>query len=137
MIIRPPLVYGTGNPGNFLQLLNVIAKGWPLPFASIKNLRSFIFVENLVDAIVTCINHPKAAGQTYLVDVSTAELIRRVAAALGRPARLFPSAFFYAIYRETFGKSGAAERLVGSLTIDSSKIRRELDGSRPTPWSRV
>ena len=132
VIIRPPLVYGTGNPGNFLQLLNVIAKGWPLPFASIKNLRSFIFVENLVDAIVTCINHPKAAGQTYLVDVSTAELIRRVAAALGRPARLFPfPPSFMRFTGKLFGKSGAVERLVGSLTIDSSKIRRELGWKPP------
>ena len=136
VIIRPPLVYGTGNPGNFLQLLNVIAKGWPLPFASIKNLRSFIFVENLVDAIVTCINHPKAAVQTYLVsdgeDISTPELIRKVSAALGRPARLFP--FPPSLMRFTgklLGKSDAVERLVGSLTIDSSKIQRELGWKPP------
>ena len=136
VIIRPPIVYGTGNPGNILQLLNVIAKGWPLPFASIKNLRSFIFVENLVDAIVTCINHPKAAVQTYLVsdgeDISTPELIRKVSAALGRPARLFP--FPPSLIRfagKLFGKSDAVERLVGSLTIDSSKIQRELGWKPP------
>jgi len=136
VIIRPPLVYGPGNPGNFLQLLHVIAKGWPLPFASIKNIRSFLFIGNLVDAIITCANHPKAAGQTYLVsdreEVATPELLRRLAAAFDRPARLFP--FPHPLVRfagKLFGKSDAVERLVGSLAIDSSKIQRELGWKPP------
>lgn len=136
VIIRAPLVYGPGNPGNFLRLLSLVDKGWPLPLASVTNSRSLIYLENLVDAIVTCISHPKAAGQTYLIndgeDVSTPELIRKVAAALGRPARLFP--FPPSLMRfagKLFGKSDAVERLVGSLTIDSSKIRRELGWKPP------
>ena len=91
---------------------------------------------NFVDAITTCINHPEAAGQTYLVsggeDVATPELIRRVAAALGRTPRLFP--FPPSLMRfagKFFGKSDAVERLLGSLTIDSSKIRRELVWKTP------
>ena len=94
VIIRAPLVYGPGNPGNFLSLLRIVSKGIPLPLASIKNKRSLIYVGNLVDALATCASHPGAAGQTYLVsdgeDVSTPELIRRTASALGAPARLLP-----------------------------------------------
>ena len=136
VVLRPPLVYGPGVKANFLRLLDLIYRGIPLPLASVDNRRSFIYLENLVDAIVTCINNPKAAGQTYLVsdgdNVSTPELIRRVAAALGRPARLFP--FPPALMRlggGVFGKSAAMERLLGSLTVDSSKIRRELQWKAP------
>ena len=135
VILRPPLVYGPGVKANLLSLFNIVDRGIPLPLASVSNHRSLIYVGNLVDAIVTCINHPKASNQTYLVsdgeDVSTPELIRRVAAALGRPARLFhfpPSLMGFA--GKLLGKSEAVERLVSSLTIDSSKIRREL-GWRP------
>lgn len=136
VILRPPLVYGPEVKANFLSLLKIVDRGIPLPLASINNHRSLIYLGNFVDAITTCINHPKAAGQTYLVsdgeDVSTSELIRRVAATLGRPARLFP--FPPSLMRFTgklFGKSDAVERLVGSLTIDSSKIRRELGWKPP------
>ena len=125
-----------GVKANFLSLFKIVDRGIPLPLASINNHRSLIYLGNFVDAITTCINHPKAAGQTYLVsdgeDVSTPELIRRVAAALGRPARLFP--FPPSLMRfagKLFGKSDAVERLVGSLTIDSSKIRRELGWKPP------
>lgn len=93
VIIRAPIVYGPGNPGNFLSLLRVVSKGLPLPFSSITNKRSLIYVGNLVDALAICADHPAAAGKTYLVsdgeDVSTPELIRRTAAALNVPARLF------------------------------------------------
>ncbi len=107
-----------------------------MPLASIKNQRSFIYLENLLDAIVTCATHAEAAGQTYLVsdgdDVSTSELIRRVAAALGRPVRLFPfPPFLMRFAGKFFGKADAVERLVSSLTIDSSKIRRELNWNPP------
>ncbi len=131
VILRPPLVYGPGVKANFLSLFKIVDRGVPLPLASINNHRSLIY-----DAITTCINHPEASGQTYLVsdgeDVSTPELIRRVAAALGRPARLFP--FPPSLMRfagKLFGKADAVERLVGSLTIDSSKIRRELGWKPP------
>ncbi|OHB71542.1 MAG: NAD-dependent dehydratase [Planctomycetes bacterium RBG_16_43_13] len=136
VILRPPLVYGPGVKANFLSLLKLVDRAIPLPLSSITNLRSFIYVGNLVDAIITCISHPKAAGQTYLVsdgeDVSTPELIRRVAVALGRPGRLFP--FPPSLMRfagKLFGKSDAVERLVSSLTIDSSKIQRELEWKPP------
>ena len=136
VILRPPLVYGPGVKANFLSLFKIVDRGIPLPLASINNHRSLIYLGNFVDAITTCINHHKAADQTYLVsegeDVSTAELIRRVAAALGRPARLFPfPPSFMRFTGKLFGKSGAVERLVGSLTIDSSKIRRELGWMPP------
>ena len=117
VILRPPLVYGPGVKANFLSLFKIVDRGIPLPLASINNHRSLIYLGNLVDAITTCINHPKAAVQTYLVSdgeaVSTPELIRRVAAALGRPARLFP--FPPALMRFTgrlLGKSDAVERLL-------------------------
>ena len=136
VILRPPLVYGPGVKANFLSLFKIVDRGIPLPLASINNHRSLIYLENFVDAITTCINHPEAAGQTYLVRdgeaVSTSELIRRVAAALGRPARLFlfsPSLMRFV--GRLLGKSDAIERLVGSLTIDSSKIQRELGWKPP------
>ena len=94
MIVRPPLVYGAGVKGNFAQMLKVLAKGIPLPLASCSNLRSLVYVENLVDALIVCATHPAAAGQTYLVsdgeDISTPDLLRRLGAAMGHPARLFP-----------------------------------------------
>lgn len=136
VIVRAPLVYGVGNPGNFLSLLRIVSKGIPLPIASITNRRSLIYVGNLVDALATCAVHPAAAGKTYLVsdgeDVSTPELIRRTASALGLPARLFPVPVpLMKLAGKLTGKSGAVNRLTGSLTVDSSKIRRELGWKPP------
>jgi len=136
VILRPPLVYGPGVKANFFSLLKLLDRAIPLPLSSINNLRSLIYVGNLVDAISICITHPMSVGQTYLVsdgeDVSTPELIRRVAAALGRPARLFPfPPFLMRFAGRFFGKTDAVERLVSSLTIDSSKIRRELGWKPP------
>ncbi|ABB31570.1 NAD-dependent epimerase/dehydratase [Geobacter metallireducens RCH3] len=148
VIIRAPLVYGPGNPGNFLSLLKAVngdygfktlnfgLKVLPLPLASINNKRSLIYVGNLVDALVTCATHPAAVGQTYLVsdgeDVSTPELIRRTAAALGVPARLFPFPVpLMKLAGKLIDKSAAVNRLTGSLTVDSSKIRRELGWQPP------
>ena len=136
VVVRPTLVYGPGVKANFLNMMKIISKGIPLPLASINNKRSLIYVENLVDALAICATHPKAAGQTFLVsdgdDVSTPELIRRTASALGRLTRLFP--FPVTIMRlagKLIGKSGAVNRLTGSLTVDSSKIRAELGWSPP------
>jgi nucleoside-diphosphate-sugar epimerase len=131
VIVRAPLIYGPGNPGNFLSLLRIIFKGIPLPLASIVNLKSFLYVGNLTDSLACCACHPKAAGQTFLVsdgkDVSTPELIRRLASALGRPSRLlpFPPVFARFLGKLT-GKVAAVDRLIGSLQVDCSKIRREL-----------
>ena len=103
----------------------------PLPLASIENKRSLIYVGNLVDALAVCATHPAAAGKTYLVsdgeDVSTPKLIRRTASALGVPARLLPfPVTLIKLLGKLTGKSGAVNRLTGSLTVDSSKIRQEL-----------
>lgn len=136
VVVRPTLVYGPGVKANFLTMLKIISKGIPLPLASITNKRSMIYVGNLVDALTVCAVHPAAAGQTYLVsdgeDVSTPELIRRTAKALGLPARLF--SFPVSLMRlagKLTGKRGAVNRLTGSLTVDSSKIRQELGWMPP------
>jgi nucleoside-diphosphate-sugar epimerase len=136
VVLRSPLVYGPGVKANFLQLLKLVSRGVPLPLSSVRNRRSMIYLGNLVDAIVTCARKPRAAGQTYLVsdgeDVSTPELIRRIAATLGRPARLFPlePAILRFLGRAT-GRAGMFDRLLCSLAVDSGKIRRELGWHPP------
>ena len=94
VILRPPLVYGPGARGNFARLVRLVARGVPLPLGAVRNRRSLIFVGNLVDAIVRSLDDPAAAGETFMVsdgeDVSTPELVRRIARALGKPARLVP-----------------------------------------------
>ena len=131
VIVRPPLVYGAGVKGNFPQMVTVLKRGVPLPFASVCNNRSLIYVGNLVDAIVLCATHPAAAGQTYLVsdgeDMSTSDLLGKIRILLGQSPRLFafPIALLKLAGRLT-GKSKQIERLIGSLQIDSSKIRLEL-----------
>lgn len=136
VIVRPTLVYGPGVKANFLNMMKVVSRGIPLPFASISNKRSLIYVGNLVDALATCATHLKAVGQTFLVsdgeDVSTPELIRRTASALGGSVRLlpFPPGLMRLAGKLT-GREAAVTRLTGSLTVDSSKIRRELDWMPP------
>lgn len=132
VIIRPPLVYGPGVKGNLVRLKGLIAKGIPLPLASIKNRRSFIYIGNLVDSIVTCLRHPKAAGEIFFVsdfeDLSTPELIRQLAISMGKKARLFPFPVYLLNYAgKLTGKSDAIDRLVGSLCADTQKIRKELN----------
>jgi len=123
-ILRPPLVYGPGVKANFFALMRAIARGWPLPFASIENRRSLVYVGNLCDAIIRCLEAPHAAGRTYLVSdgapVSTPQLCRALGDALGRPARLFP---FPASLLELHP---GLRRLTRSLEVDDSAIRREL-----------
>ena len=136
VILRPPLVYGPGVKANFLALINIVRCGIPLPFAGVQNRRSLLYIGNLVDAVITVCIRSEAAGQTYLVsdgvDVSTPELIRRIAGAFGRPARLFlfPVPVMRIVGR-FLGKSSAIERLCGSLAIDSSKISRDLRWNAP------
>ena len=118
-IIRPPLVYGPGVKGNFLSMLRVLRRGWPLPLASCDNRRSLIGLTNLVDLLEKCVTHPAAAGQVFLAadgeDLSMPELLRRVARALGRKARLlpFPPAMLRLAARIS-GRPGIYERLCGS-----------------------
>ncbi|MGE0190233.1 MAG: UDP-glucose 4-epimerase family protein [Steroidobacteraceae bacterium] len=134
-IIRPPLIYGPGVRANFLQLLYAIAKGIPLPLNSIRNRRSMIALDNLVDLIVTCADHPAAANQIILVsdgeDLSTPDLIRRIARPMGRPVRLYPvpPSFLYA-GAYLLGKRNVAQRLCGSLQVDIRKTR-ELMAWKP------
>jgi len=136
VILRPPLVYGSGVKANFLKLMQWVDKGVPLPLASVDNRRSMIYLGNLVDAIRTCLIHPNAAGQTFLVsdgeDVSTPELIRRLAFAMGRPARMpgLPVKWLQAAGK-ALGKQDAVDRLVGSLTLDISAIQSELNWNPP------
>jgi len=136
VILRPPLVFGPGVKANFLELMKIVDKGTPLPLAKVDNRRSFIYIENLVDAVLTCIKHSGSAGQTYFVsdneDISTPELIRKTASALKKPARLFPfPKLLLFILGRIAGKGPAVDRLIGSLTVDISKIRNELDWKPP------
>jgi len=134
VVLRSPLVYGPGVRGNFLQLLNILRRGIPLPLASIRNQRSLVYLGNLVDALARCIQDPRAAGQTYLVcdgeDLSTPELVRRLGAAMGSKMCLwpFPTALLYWM-GQVAGNRGMIDRLVGSLQVNSSKIQTELDWS--------
>jgi nucleoside-diphosphate-sugar epimerase len=136
VVVRPPLVYGPGVKGNFAQMMNVLARGIPLPLASVHNLRSLIYVENLADALVLCATHPGVAGKTYLVSdgdgISTPDLLRQLGAAVGKPARLFgfPLALLKVAGRLA-GRSEAIERLLGSLQVDGSRMRRELGWMPP------
>lgn len=131
VILRPPLVYGPGVKGNFLRLLNAVAKGVPLPLASIDNRRSLVYVGNLVDAIITCIHAPAAAGRTFLVsdgeDLSTPELIRKLATAMGRKPRLLPCPpALLALAARLCGREAAFRRLSGSLAVDISALQQTL-----------
>lgn len=116
--------------------MKVLGKRIPLPLASVRNLRSLVYVENLVDALIVCAIHPAAVGETYLVsdgeDISTPELLRQLGTAMECSARLFacPSALLRLAGR-LIGKADQVERLLGSLQIDSSKIRCELDWIPP------
>jgi len=131
VIVRPPLVYGPGVGGNFLRLLQLVERGVPLPLALVDNLRSMIYLGNFADALTVCTAHSAAAGQTFLVsdgeDVSTPDLFRALAAALGVPARLFPfPVTLLKLGGLILGKQGEIGRLTGSLQVDSSKIRNTL-----------
>ena len=136
VIVRPPLVYGPGVKGNFLQMLGIVAKGIPLPFASVHNRRSLIYVGNLIDVLIVCATHPAAAGQTYLVcdgeDVSTPDLLRQLAILMDIPSRLFPCPpMLLKIASHLAGKSQQLERLLCSLQVDGDKIRRDLNWVPP------
>ena len=136
VIVRPPLVYGPGVKGNFERMLGALSRGMPLPLASVRNLRSMIYVKNLADALRACAIVPAAAGQTYLLsdgeDVSTPDLLRKLGMAMGKPVWIFPfPVSLLKLAGRLLGKSGEIQRLVGSLQIGSGKIRRELDWQPP------
>jgi nucleoside-diphosphate-sugar epimerase len=134
VIIRSPLVYGERVKGNFLRLLNLVYKQMPLPFAKINNLRSFIGLDNLIDLIICCIDHPKAGGKTFLVsdgeDLSTPDLIIKLSKLMDKSPRLFqfPQLIIQLIGR-LVGKSLEVKRLLGSLRADNSYTREILGWS--------
>jgi Nucleoside-diphosphate-sugar epimerases len=131
VIVRPPLVYGPGVGGNFLRLLKLVDRGVPLPLVGEFNRRSLVSVFNLCDLLKQCLEHRRAAGQIFLVsdgeDLSTVELIRRLARAMGKPARLFPipEPLLRLLGRVT-GKSAEVNRLWGSLQVDISMTQHHL-----------
>jgi UDP-glucose 4-epimerase len=136
VIIRPTLVYGPGVKANFLNMMRWLDKGIPLPFGAIHNRRSLVALDNLVDLIVTCTRHPAAANQTFLVsdgeDLSTTQLLRRMAKALGKPARLLPvPSVLLEKSALVLGKRALSQRLCGSLQVDISKTRELLGWTPP------
>lgn len=136
VIIRPPLVYGPNAPGNFKTLMRWMNKNIPLPLGAIHNKRSFVALDNLVDLILTCIEHPAAANQIFLVadgeDLSTTELLNRVAKMLGKKPRLLPvNEKLLEFVLNLIGKKALAQRLCGSLQVDISKTKKLLNWSPP------
>ncbi|MCQ4313542.1 SDR family oxidoreductase [Pseudomonas stutzeri] len=134
--IRPPLVYGSDAPGNFGSLVRWIEKGVPLPLGTIHNKRSLVGIDNLVDLIIRCIDHPAAANQVFLAgdgyDLSTTELLRGVGEAMGKPARLIPiPAGMLQLGAILLGKKAMSQRLLGSLQVDISKTCELLDWKPP------
>ena len=136
VIIRPPLVYGPGVKANFASMVRWLQRGVPLPLGAIHNHRSLVGLDNLVDLIVTCIDHPAAANQTLMVsdgeDVSTTELLRRMGAALGKPARLVSIPQGLLEWGAALaGKHDVAQRLFSSLQVDSAPTCQLLGWNPP------
>jgi len=136
VIVRPVLVYGEDNPGNFLSLLKIIRTRLPLPLGCVRNSRSFIYVGNLVSALMACAMHPAASGQTYLVsdgvDLSTPELVRLLAREMGVTPLMLPvPVSILRILGRLSGRQATVAKLVSSLVIDNSKIRTELAWRAP------
>ncbi len=133
VIVRPPLVYGPNVKGNFASIIKAVRKGVPLPFASVDtNRRSMVSIENLVSLLITCLSHPKAANQIFLVcdgeDVSTATLLRRLGVAMGTSARLFPvPSTLLNLAATAIGRRDIAQRLLGNLQVDDKKTRELLN----------
>jgi nucleoside-diphosphate-sugar epimerase len=137
VIVRPPLIYGPGVKANFASLMHAVQRGIPLPLASVThNRRSFVALDNLVDLLITCIDHPAAANQAFLVsdgeDLSTADLLHRLGEAMGKPARLFPvPPSLLQFSADLLGKGDMAQRLLGNLQVDISHTRNTLNWSPP------
>ena len=135
-IVRVPLVYGAGVKANFLSLLRAVSRGWPLPFGSVDNKRSLVYAGNVADALLACAAHPAAASQAFLVAdgvaVSTPELVREIAAALGRTPRLVPvPESLLRLAGAVTGRGEAVARLLGSFAVDDARIRHRLQWKPP------
>ncbi len=136
VIVRPPLVYGPGAKANFLRLVHAVDKGVPLPLASVHNKRSLVALDNLIDLLALCIAHPAAAGQTLMVsdghDLSTPELVRSLAQALDKPARLLSCPIpLLRLMGRLAGRADQIERLVGNLQIDATTTQERLGWKPP------
>ncbi|MDO6443705.1 SDR family oxidoreductase [Marinobacter sp. 2_MG-2023] len=136
VIIRPPLVYGPGVKGNFGSMINLVEKGLPLPLGAVNNKRSLVALDNLVDLIITCIDHPSAVNQIFLAgdgeDLSITELLKGLAKASGKVSKLVPvPAGFLMFGAKVLGKKAMAQRLLGSLQVDISKARNLLNWQPP------
>ena len=135
VIIRPVLIYGPGVSANFRQMMHWLTKGIPMPFGSVHNLRSLVSLNNVVDLVTTCVDHPRAANQVFLVsddeDVSTTQLMQRLLTFLGRKTWLIPvPVSLLKFFARLVGRGAVAQRLFGSLQVDIKK-NRELLGWRP------
>lgn len=136
VIIRPPLVYGPNVKANFLRMLKWVQRGVPLPFGLIRNSRSLVGIDNLTDLIITCMTHPAAANQTFLVsdnqDVSTTELLKLIGQAFGKSARLMPvPASLMVLFLKMMGRNDLVVRLFGSLQVDIMTTRETLNWGPP------
>lgn len=136
VVIRPPLVYAAHAPGNFARLLKLVATNLPLPFAGTNNKRSFVALENLVDFIQTCIEHPNAANQTFLVadqtPISTRELVQYLKQGMGKPARfIYIPQPLMKLGAACIGKSKLYEQLFESLEVDTTKAQKLLGWKAP------
>jgi nucleoside-diphosphate-sugar epimerase len=136
VIIRPPLVYGPGVRANFLALMKLVHRGIPLPLPDTNNTRSLLGVENLADFLLHCVGHPGSGNETFMVsdgeDISTRELVARLARALGRTARFLPvPAAAVRLAGKLVGRETAVCRLLGSLAISSDKARQRLGWKPP------
>ena len=136
VIIRPVLIYGPGVKANFLSMMKWLSRGVPLPLGAVHNRRSLVALDNLIDLIIVCLNHPLAANQTFLVsdgqDVSTTQLLRKMAEALRCRARLLPvpSSLLVAAAR-LLNKKSLSQRLCGNLQVDIEKNRALLGWTPP------
>ena len=136
VIIRPVLVYGPGVKGNFLSMMRWLHKGIPLPFGAINNARNLVALDNLVDLIITCLHHPSAANQIFLVsdgeDISTTQLLQYTASAMRVKSRLIPvPASIIQVVAKLLGKGEVAQRLCGNLQVDISKAHQLLGWTPP------
>jgi len=138
VIVRPPLVYGPGVRANFASLMRVVRRGIPLPLARVHNLRSLVGIDNLVSLLLRCTQHADAGGQTFLVsdghDLSTPDLVRQLATALGQPARLWPVPLAgLQLAARLTGRQAAVQRLCSSLQVDISATCQRLQWAPPVP----
>ena len=136
VIIRPPLIYGNGAKGNFRTLFNMVSRRIPLPFSNLKNKRSMVYIENLIDLICVCIENPKAAGQTFLAsddrDMSTPEMIEHIGASTGIRPIMFPiSKSLLSFFGKLVGKSSQVQKLTGTLQANIVHTKDTLDWHPP------